>query len=310
MTIPSWTDKTLSRLHIGAPLARDPPSALRVAVAAVVSVIGSVAANAGLVKWATSEFPSTMNYSHFRFVDYATLTTVGVIAASVAWFVTTRVTSTPRWFFLRLAVLVMLVLWLPDAYLFLRHEPTTGVVFLMLMHVAVALITYNALVYFAPVRSGLRAPAKVEPGSADETTRALLTRSAWTTMTFLVGVEMLLGFAELLSVPFDRPDGWIIRQGEAVTLVHGAVGGVLGFGALAMYLLASRDDRIERIGAVVGLVGVAIGAIGGFCCYAHSIRLIGMVLMFLGGATAFFGYLMPTIDDAPQTSYAQRTENS
>jgi len=276
-----------------------------VLVASVLSVIASLGANAALVKWATSEFPSTRNYSHFRFVDYATLTTVGVVAASCAWFAITRVVVTPRWFFVRLAVFVMLVLWIPDLYLFSRDEPTSGVFFLMLMHLAVALITYNSLVYLAPAHKPSLVAPRVELEPPGDSGRALLTKGAWTSMMLLVGLEMLLGFGELLSVPFDRPNGWVIRQGEAITLLHGAVGGVLGFGAVVIYFLASRDERIERIGAIVGLVGVAIGGVGGFCCYAHSLRLVGMVLMFLGGSTAFFGYLMPTLDDAPQTSYAQ-----
>jgi drug/metabolite transporter (DMT)-like permease len=121
-------------------------------------------------------------------------------------------------------------------------------------------------------------------------------------MMLLVGVEMLLGFGELLLVPFDRPNGWVIRQGEAVTLVHGALGGVLGFGALVVFLVASREGRVERIAAWVGIIGVAIGGIGGFFCYAHSLRLVGMILMFIGAATAFFGYLMPAIDDVQDTA--------
>jgi hypothetical protein len=301
----SENGKTNLRLRLGRPLTDVPPSAFRVAGAAVLSVILSVAANDGIVKWATTEFPSTKNYAHFRLVDYATLTAVGVVAACLAWFVTTRVTSYPRWFFLRLAIVAMLVLWIPDVYLFVRHEPTSAVWFLMLMHLAVALITYNAAVHLAPMRSRARVDQEADPESAETDSRHVLTRGAWTTMMLLVGAEMLLGFAELLSVPFDRPNGWVIRQGEAVTLLHGAIGGVLGLGALVLFLLASNEERIERIGAVVGLVGVVIGAIGGFCCYAHSLRLVGMVLMFLGGATAFFGYLMPTIDDAPKTSHAE-----
>ncbi len=310
MTMPSWTERTLVRFRVGTPIKSEPPSALRVASAAAVSVVLSVCANAGLVKWATNAFPSTRDYPHFRFVDYATLTAVGVVAASWAWFVTTRVTSTPRWAFFRLAVVVMAVLWIPDVYLFFRHEPTSAVWFLISMHLAVALITYNVLVHLASVRDRPRAPAAMGLPAAGVSPPLLVKRGAWTTMMLLVGAEMLLGFAELLSVPFDRPNGWLIRQGEAITLVHGSIGGVLGFGALALYFLSSREERIERIGAVVGLVGVAIAGAGGFFCYAHSLRLVGMVLMFLGGSTAFFGYLMPTIDDAPQTAYAQRTGSS
>ena len=49
--------------------------------------------------------------------DYAKLTVVGVIIACVAWPIVTRMSSAPRWLFFRLAILVTLVLWLPDLYI-------------------------------------------------------------------------------------------------------------------------------------------------------------------------------------------------
>jgi hypothetical protein len=265
-------------------------------IVSVLCVIISLMADVALVKWATSAFPQTKNFAHFRFVDYGTLTIVGVAAACATWFVITRVTSSAHWLFLRLAVAVMLVLWIPDLYLFLKGEPTSAVVFLMLMHLVIALVTYNALVRLAPVS---RAEVSREAAIDATQERRVLSRRAWTTMLLLVGAEMLIGFVELLSVPYERPDGFVIRQGEAITIVHGALGAILGFGALVIVVLASREGRIERIAAAVGLVGVGIGGIGGFLCYDHSLRLIGMVLMFLGAATAFFGYLMPTLDEAP-----------
>jgi hypothetical protein len=292
------------------------PSIVRVSCAAVLSIVVSLGADAGLVKWVTNAVPATADYSHFRFVDYGTLTVVGVSGACAAWYVVTRVTSSPRWLFLRLAVAVMLVLWIPDMYLFARGEPANAVLILMLMHLAIALVTYNSLVHLAPV-SDPTSVAVHSPSSArlgintppEHATTFAVSRGAWTTMMLLVGAEMLIGFVELLSVPFDRPNGWVVRQGEAVTLVHGALGGVLGFGALTIFALASRQGRIEHIAAVVGLIGVAVGGLGGFFCYAHSLRLFGMVLMFFGAATAFFGYLMPTIDDPPSAAPLQPPNN-
>lgn len=279
---------------------------MRVLWVSVLSMVVSLAGDAGLVKWATSAFPSTKDYAHYRFVDYGPLTIVGVAGACLAWFAITRVTSSPRWLFFRLAVTVMFGLWIPDLYLFVRGEPTSAVLSLMLMHLVIALVTYNALVHLAPVRQSelvnVGSPswsAKAVTDRSEKVATHGVSRGAWTTMMMLVGAEMLIGFAELLSVPFDRPNGWVVSQGEAITLVHGALGGVLGCGALAIFALASREGRVERIAAIVGLIGVAIGGLGGLFCYAHSLRLIGMVLMFLGAATAFFGYLMPTIDDAP-----------
>jgi hypothetical protein len=273
----------------------------------VLSIAVSLLTDVGLVKWATSTFPSTNGYAHFRFIDYGTLTVVGVAGACAAWFVVTRMTSSPRWLFFRLAITVMLALWIPDLYLFAKGEPTNAVLVLMLMHLMIALVTYNALVRLAPVRNAEFARATV---TANPLNRPAISRRAWTTMMLLVGAEMLIGFVELLMVPFDRPNGWVIRQGEVVTLLHGTLGGVLGFGALVIVVLASREGRVERIAATVGLIGVVVGGIGGFFCYAHSLRLIGMVLMFLGAATAFFGYLMPTIDDAPDTAQFLPPHNS
>jgi hypothetical protein len=60
------------------------------------------------------------------------------------------VSSAPRWLFFRLAILVTLVLWLPDLYILYRGEPPGAVAVLMLMHLAIALITYNLLVHMAP----------------------------------------------------------------------------------------------------------------------------------------------------------------
>jgi hypothetical protein len=66
--------------------------------------------------------------------------------------VVTRFTSAPRWVFLRLAVLVTLVLWLPDLYILYIGENPKGVAVLMVMHLAIAVVTYNTLVRVAPVR--------------------------------------------------------------------------------------------------------------------------------------------------------------
>jgi hypothetical protein len=95
---------------------------------------------------------STRGYVHFRFCDYAKLTVIGVIIACAAWPVVTRLTSAPRWLFVRLAILVTLVLWLPDLYILYRGQPPRAIAVLMLMHLAIALVTYNLLVHVAPAR--------------------------------------------------------------------------------------------------------------------------------------------------------------
>ncbi len=137
------------------PQHRQPPAA-RVLLATVASIAGSLAADAILVIIGEAIFPGTKGYVHFRFSDYGKLTVIGVIIASAAWPVVTRVTSRPGWLFLRLAVLVTLFLWLPDLYILYRGAPGDAVGVLMGMHVAIALVTYNLLVRIAPARPAAR----------------------------------------------------------------------------------------------------------------------------------------------------------
>ncbi len=127
------------------------PAPGRVLLATLAAIAGSLIVDAVLVAIGQAVFPSTKGYAHFQFADYCKLTVIGVIIACVAWPVVTRVTSAPRWLFLRLAVLVTLVLWLPDLYLLVRGQSGKAVAVLMVMHLAIALVTYNLLVRVAPV---------------------------------------------------------------------------------------------------------------------------------------------------------------
>src|SRR5271154_3566457 len=148
-TIPS-----LARLDFS-PQHRQPPVA-RVLLATVTAIVGSLAADAILVAIGEAIFPRTQGYVHFRFSDYAKLTVIGVIIACAAWPIVTRVSSAPRWLFFRLAILVTLVLWLPDLYILHQGQSAKAVAVLVLMHLAIALVTYNLLIYVAPVRPARR----------------------------------------------------------------------------------------------------------------------------------------------------------
>ena len=128
------------------------PSSARVVLATVVSLVGSLAADAALVAIGEAVFPSTKGYVHFRFSDYSKLTIIGVVIACVAWPIVTRISSAPRWLFFRLAIVVTLVLFLPDLYILKQGQPPKAVAVLMCMHLAIAVVTYNALVHLAPVR--------------------------------------------------------------------------------------------------------------------------------------------------------------
>ena len=129
-------------------------SAARVVMATVASVAGSLIADALLVAIGEAIFPGTKGYAHFRFSDYAKLTVIGVIIACAAWPVVARLSSAPRWLFFRLAIVVTLFLWLPDLYILYKGQPPQAVAVLMVMHLAIALVTYNFLVRPRPRPGG------------------------------------------------------------------------------------------------------------------------------------------------------------
>lgn len=144
------------------------PSLLMVVLATVLSIAGSLLADALLVKIGIALFPATKGYTHFRFIDYTRLTVPGVIIACVAWPVVTRITSWPRWLFFRLAILVTLVLFAPDLWLLAKGQPAKAVGVLMVMHLAIALVTYNLLVHIAPIRVSRRLRATAGPSNEAE----------------------------------------------------------------------------------------------------------------------------------------------
>lgn len=308
-------DRALARARVDMNAASEPPSAGRMIVVSALSIITSVGVDAGVVKLGTVMNPAIRGFSHFRLTDYGVLTAFGVIAACAAWSVVVRISSSPRWLFFRLAVIVMLALWVPDLWLLIKHEPTRAVLVLMVMHLAVALVTYNLLVHFATTRfDALEKPGSgasnvfspthpvhegATPTSLGEATTPALGRHVWVSMMIAVTVELFVGLTEIVFVPFNRPNGWFAKQGEVLSLVHVFLGGALGLGAIAIFTLTYRNDRLERIAALTGLTGVVVGAIGGILTYDRSFRLWGMGLMFLGVAVAFFGYLVPLIGESP-----------
>jgi hypothetical protein len=123
----------------------------------VVALVGSLAVDALLVAIGTRLFPATKGYVHFRFSDYSKLTIIGVIIACIGWPIVVRLSSTPRWIYFRLAIATTVVLLLPDVYIWHVGQPADAVAVLMVMHLAIALVTYNACVHLAPVRQRRRA---------------------------------------------------------------------------------------------------------------------------------------------------------
>jgi hypothetical protein len=254
----------------------------------------------------TALFPSTKGYVHFRFSDYGELTTIGVLGACLSWVAIVRISSAPRRLFLRLAGLVTLVLWIPDLWILAEGQPPRAVSVLMVMHLAVALVTYNLLVRLAPVRftDGAAPPAGEAPtpltGSRDtpRTDWGLsprLARRAGIAMGGLVGVELALGIGTLVVVPYDRPDVWVPARGQLLYLTHATLGGVLGIGAVVLLLVAPPAPRLGRLGATVGLAGVLLAAAGGVASVDRTTRLLGVALMIVGAVVGGFGYLMLTV---------------
>jgi hypothetical protein len=147
---PTLVDRILDLVRVDFPSQRRRPQKLWLAVATVASIVGSLAADALLVAIGTKLFPATKGYVHFRFSDYGKLTVIGVVVACAAWPVVNWISSAPRWLFFRLAIVVTLFLWLPDFYILWKGQPARAVGVLIAMHLAIALVTYNALVHVAP----------------------------------------------------------------------------------------------------------------------------------------------------------------
>src|SRR5271168_937034 len=147
--LPSSLAGPLNLIRVDFAPAHRPPSAVRMVAATVASLAGSLAADAILVVIGTAIIPATKGYVHFRFSDYAKLTIIGVLIACLAWPIVTRISSSPRWLFFRLAILVTLVLFAPDVWILQQGQPPRDVAILMCMHLAIAVVTYNALVRIA-----------------------------------------------------------------------------------------------------------------------------------------------------------------
>ncbi len=150
-SLPPTLQRGLRTLKVDPAARQAPPSPVHWLGALIVANTGSLISDAFLVAIGKWLFPALQSFSHFRFSDYAKLTVIGVTIACLAWPLVTWISSQPRWLFLRLAVLVTLMLWLPDLWILDHGEPIRGVAILMLMHLAIAFITYPALVHLAPV---------------------------------------------------------------------------------------------------------------------------------------------------------------
>jgi hypothetical protein len=133
--------------------AHRPPSAGRVGLATVLSIGGSLLITALLVSVGSALSSSATGYAYFQFSYFAKVTVIGVVIACAAWPIVTRISSAPRWLFLRLAIIATLVVCAPDLWLLARNR-ADSVTVVLTMRLAVALFTYNVLVRVSPVRPG------------------------------------------------------------------------------------------------------------------------------------------------------------
>jgi hypothetical protein len=128
------------------------PTAARVALATVVAIVASLLADALIVVIAERLFPSTKGYVHFQFGDYAKLTIIGVVIASLGWPAACYVSTRARRLYLALAVLVSIAALAPDAWILHQGQSAQAVLVLVWMHLALAVITYLSMVLIAPQR--------------------------------------------------------------------------------------------------------------------------------------------------------------
>jgi len=154
---PSLPQRAAAYFSIDLPWGKRQPALGRFLTGAAVSVIASLAACAVIVAVGTAIFPATAGYEHFRFLDYAKLTVPGVVAASLAWPMVTLLSSRALRLFAWLTVAVTVGGMAPDAWILLRGDSPDAVLVLVAMHLALAAVTFPALVFLAPQRHGPRA---------------------------------------------------------------------------------------------------------------------------------------------------------
>jgi hypothetical protein len=264
------------------------PSRPRLVLAAVTALVVGVAACAVVAAIARALWPSLAGYAHLRLSDYGPLAAAGVLGAAACWPVVVARSATPRKTYLRLAIVVSVVLLGPDLYLLAVGSPLRAVAALVVMHLALAALTYPIMVGLAPATPSLvrrLAPSRVRSAGG---------AWMWPALAGLVGVVALLGLAALVVVPTDRPEELIPTTGRVVYLLHGALGGVLGVAAgVAVLVARARGDRTARRSSVVGLIGALVAAGGGALDVVPSERLLAVGMMLAGALVAGFAYLAP-----------------
>jgi hypothetical protein len=160
--------KLRAYLRLDFPWGSAQPGPVRFVAATVIAVFGSVLACWAISKVTIALIPSVAGYEHLQVGDYTRLTVIGVLVASIAWPLVTLAASRARRLFFWLAVLVTIVSLAPDLWILHQGQPIPGVAALMVMHIALALVTYPVIVFGAPQRRNTAARGQNLPTAGSQ----------------------------------------------------------------------------------------------------------------------------------------------
>jgi Family of unknown function (DUF6069) len=146
-------------LRLDLPRGTAQPRAWRWVLGTIVAVGASLLACFGLAHLAVAIDPALSGYGHFQFSDYSKLTIIGVVVACAGWPILAWLTTRAGWLYLWSAIIVTVVSLAPDLWILHLGQPMGGVFTLVLMHFALAIITFPAMVLIAPQR------ARLNPGT-------------------------------------------------------------------------------------------------------------------------------------------------
>ena len=153
IAIPPSARRVASLIRADLPGIAGTPRPARFLIAAVVAVGLSLLACAAVAAATIALVPALRSYGHLEVQDWAKLTVVGIVLASLGWPIAGLIWARARRPFLVLTVVVTVVSFVPDLWILRQGQPASGVLVLAIMHVAVAVVTYPALVLIAPQRS-------------------------------------------------------------------------------------------------------------------------------------------------------------
>lgn len=152
IVMPTGVRKLATALRADLPGVAGMPNLWRFLLATVLAVVLSLLACAAVAAVTLAAVPSLGGYEHLQWRDWTKLTVIGIVLASLGWPVACAIWSRARRPFLVLTVLVTVVSLAPDVWILWQGQPAGGVLALVVMHIAVAVVTYPALVLVAPQR--------------------------------------------------------------------------------------------------------------------------------------------------------------